>query len=162
MTYGIIVAIAALLLIPGIAMSFVPALPGLLYMLMVALVFGLYDHFVHMTMWHIAVLATIAIVTMIVDTFSGLIGARLGGAGKWSILAGLVGMVLGTFIIPAPIVGSLVGLFVGILLAEWYRSRNFGQAHKAAAYSFAGSMAGMIIKVGASLLFAILFLVFVL
>jgi hypothetical protein len=58
------------LLIPGIVMALVPGLPGLLYMLVIALVFGFIDQFTHLTLGNLGILAAITAVAMLLDLFS--------------------------------------------------------------------------------------------
>jgi uncharacterized protein len=106
---------AFILLIPGFFMTFIPGLPGLLYILTISLIYGIYDGFIHLTLGNLAVLATIVVISMIADLSSGLLGARWGGASKKSILWGILGMILGFVIIPIPFIGGMIGLFMGIL-----------------------------------------------
>ena len=151
---------SALLLLPGIILSVIPNIPGLFYMLLIAICFGFYDHFVHLTSMDIVVLASLVIVAMAADMISGIAGAKWGGATWQSLIWGLVGLVLGSFLIPVPIVGSLIGMFLGILGSEWYRTKDLKKAHKAAVGSFAGTVAGTIIKGIAAVVFLILFIIF--
>ncbi len=160
MTHTIILIIAGVLLIPGIIMSIIPAIPGMLYMIVIALLYGFYDHFTVMTLIDLAILGAVAAIAMIIDTVSGMIGAKWGGAHWSSLISGLAGLILGSAFIPVPIIGSLVGMFFGVLASEWYRTRNVSQAHRAATGSLLGSLAGAGVKIVASVLFLILFVVF--
>lgn len=141
-------------------MAIVPGLPGLLYMLIVALIFGLIDHFTHMTLGNFGILALITAVAMLLDLFSGIIGAKWGGAHWTSIIYGLAGLIIGSLVIPIPIVGSLAGMFLGVLFSEWYWTANIKKANKAAVGSFAGSIVGMIGNGVAAIAFLTLFLIF--
>lgn len=152
--------LAILLLVPGLIMAIVPGLPGLLYMLVIALVFGLIDQFTHMTLGNFGILALITAVAMLLDLFSGIIGAKWGGAHWTSIIYGLAGLIIGSVVIPVPIVGSLAGMFLGVLFSEWYRTANIKKAHKAAVGSFAGSLVGMVGNGVAAVAFLTLFIVF--
>lgn len=141
-------------------MAIAPGLPGLLYMLVVAIIFVLFDHFTHLTVANLGILIIVTATGMFLDLFSGIVGAKWGGA-HWSSLGyGLLGLIIGSLTIPVPIVGSLVGLFLGILGAEWYRTSSITKAHKAALGSFAGSIAGMIGNGIAAVAFLVLFIVF--
>ncbi|MEN9913288.1 MAG: hypothetical protein RLY66_696 [Candidatus Parcubacteria bacterium] len=162
MTYLILVIISASLLLPGAIMALIPGLPGLLYMLTVALIFGIFDHFEHLTLGNLGILAILMAMSMIIEMSSGLIGARWGGASKKSLLYGFLGMLIGTVAIPVPIIGSLAGLFTGILVAEWYRTSDIKKAEKAALGGFAGSLIGMAVNVTAAITFVVLFVIFAL
>lgn len=162
MTYLILTIVTAVLLLPGVVMALIPGLPGLLYMLTVALIFGVFDHFEHLTLANLGILALIMALAMIADLSSGLIGARWGGASTKSLLYGFLGLLIGTVAIPVPVVGSLAGLFIGILAAEWYRTADFKKAEKAAIGGFAGSLVGMAVNVTAAVAFVVSFIIFAL
>jgi uncharacterized protein YqgC (DUF456 family) len=110
----------------------------------------------------VGILAAIVGIAMLIDMFSGVVGAKWGGAHWSSLLSGIIGLVVGTFIIPIPILGSLIGLFLGVLISEWYITRDMRKAQKAALGSLAGSAVGITANVIAAILFVSLFLFFVL
>ncbi len=158
MPYILSLIIAALLLIPGIAMAVLPV-PGALYMFIVALVFAYIDGFMHLSATDISILAALTFLTMLVDFFAGMIGAKWGGAAWMSIVWGFFGFIVGSAIIPIPIFGSLAGMFIGVLASEWFRTRDVRQAHKAAAGSFLGWLAGTGFKVASAVAFIVLFVI---
>lgn len=157
---SVTLTIFVVLLLPGLVMAIVPGLPGLLYMLVIAVIFGLIDHFTHFTLGNLGILAAITAVAMLLDLFSGIIGAKWGGAHWSSIMYGLAGLIVGSLVIPVPIVGGLVGMFLGVLFAEWYRTASIKKANKAAIGSFAGSLVGMIGNGVAAAAFFTLFIIF--
>ena len=157
MSHIILVILASLLMIPGIITSIF--MPGTLYMFVIALVFGYIDQFAHLTPGEVGILAAITGIALIVDFLAGIIGAKSGGAHWTSIVWGLVGFIIGSAIIPIPVVGSLVGMFLGVLGSEWYRTKDGRQAKKAATGTFLGWVAGTGFKIGAALVFLALFIV---
>ena len=152
--------IAIVVLVPGMVMALVPALPGMLYMFIIALVYAFIDGFVHVTGTDIAILGGVTAVAMLIDLSSGIIGAKWGGAHWSSLIYGVLGLVMGGLFIPIPFIGSLVGLFIGILGAEWYRTAHIKKAGKAAFGSFAGSLVGMVSNGVFALAFLTLFIIF--
>ena len=162
MTHTILLILATVLLVPGIIMAIIPAVPGMIYMLLIALAYGAYDHFTLFTWGNLGILAIISAVAMLVDTVSGLLGAKWGGAHWSSVISGVVGLILGSLLIPIPIFGSLIGMFFGILATEWYRTHNMHHAKRAATGSLLGSIAGTGFKIVAAIVFVILFVIFAL
>ena len=158
MHYSLVLTLALLLLIPGIAVSFLPALSGLVYMLVVAVLFGWYDHFTHITGHVIFIFGMIALCAMVIDTLAGIIGAKFGGAHWSSLIYGFIGLIFGSFFVPVPFVGSLIGMFIGIMASEWYRTHDSQKAIRAALGSFAGTMVGTIVKVVCAVAFFGLFI----
>ena len=159
MSYFLLITIFTLLLLPGILGAFLP-IPGLLYMLLVALIFGFIDGFQNILLWEISVLAGIAVLSTINDYLSGILGAKYGGASKKSVLYGFIGMLIGIFVFPP--FGGLAGIFLGILLAEILRHGNKDKAIKAATGSLIGSAIGMAITLAFSIVFIFLFVLFAL
>ena len=160
MSYSIILIITSVLLIPGIVASFIPGIPNLLYMLLIALVFGVYDGFVHITTSNALTLTIVVVVAMLIDLVAGIIGAKWGGASWKSILYGIGGLLVGSIFIPVPVVGSIVGMFLGVLLHEMHRTHNIRIANKAAMGSLLGFLAGTGVRILASIVFFVLFIVF--
>ena len=161
MTYIAWLIIAAVLLLPGIAISVLPV-PGILYMLAIAAMFGILDHFVHLSGLDLGILSVLALVTLAADFWSGIAGAKWGGAHWTSILWGMVGLFVGSVVIPIPFFGSVIGMILGVLGSELYRTKNIQAAQKAAAGSFFGWLAGTGFKVVAAVIFLVLFIVLVL
>ena len=162
MTYTILIILAVLLLLPGIFLALLPGIPAILYMLAIAGIFGLLDNFVHLTPMAMGILALIAALNLLGEFLAGIAGAKWGGAHWSSIIWGIVGLIVGSSLIPIPFIGSLIGMFIGVLVSEMYRTRDIERAQKAAAGSFLGWVAGTGFKVATSIAFLILFLVFVL
>lgn len=159
MTYWLILVVSVLVLIPGIFMALAPGIPGILYMLVIAFLAAFLDGFIHISAWDIGVLAILAVAVLLVDFFSGIVGAKVGGAHWSSIIWGFVGLVAGSLIIPIPVLGSLAGMFLGVLVSELYRTKDVRRANKAAVGSFWGWLAGTGFKIGASVVFLFLFVI---
>ena len=159
MAYAFMLIIATLLMIPGIIMAATP-FPGLFYMFVIALLAAMLDHFQHISAHDIGVLAIIAIVTLVIDALSGLIGSKIGGAHWSSVFWGLVGFLLGAFLIPIPLFGNVAGMFIGVLASELFRTRDIRRAKKAALGSFWGWATGTGFKLIASVVFIVLFVIF--
>jgi uncharacterized protein YqgC (DUF456 family) len=162
MPYILLVTLFSLALLPGIFLSLVPGIPGILYMLAVAIGFGFVDHFAHLSGLDIGILSAVVALALLVDFVSGIAGAKWGGAHWSSILWGIVGLVLGSLFIPVPIFGSIIGMFLGVLASEFYRTKDVRLANKAAVGSFIGWLVGTGIKVIASIVFMVAFIVLVL
>ncbi len=158
MNHEIILALFAFLLLPGVALSIFPGMPGLLYMFFVTVIYGFVDSFTHLTTNNLIALGIILVVSVVVDIVAGLIGAKHGGANKKSLLIGLAGMIVGTFIIPIPIIGSFIGFFLGIFIGEHIQKRSNKRAIKAATAGVVGAMAGSIINVIISIAFVVTFI----
>lgn len=150
--------IAIILLIPGIIGILIPILPGIPYMFVISLIYGFITKFQNLHTSEIIILALIALLSLLVDYSTGIIGAKYGGATKQSLLIGLLGLIIGTIVLPP--FGGIIGLFIGVLIAEILAHQNRRRAVKAATGSLIGSLAGIIINLILSLVFITLFILF--
>lgn len=160
MSHETLVAIFTLLMIPGLIGTLLPVLPGIPLMFLVALVFGFVDRWQHLRPWEAAVLFGIVLISALVDYFSGLIGARYGGASRRAVLWGLIGFTVGLLVFPP--FGGLIGLFLGVLVVELIGSRDQIRALRAAAGSLVGSLVGIAIGFFLAIMFVVLFVFFAL
>lgn len=154
-----LIIIFVILMLPGIAGVFLPIVPGIPYIFLVALIYGVVDKFRHLSAYEIVVLAAIAILSVVVDYLSGVLGAKWGGAARKSLSFGLLGMIIG--LVAFPPFGSIIGLFLGVLIAEISSHQNGRRAVKAATGSLIGTVAGMGINFLLAILLIVLFVIFV-
>ena len=160
MSQAQLVAIFALLMLPGLAGVLLPVVPGIPLMFVVALVFGFVDRWEHLLLWELGVLVGIVLLSLLVDYLAGLLGARYGGASRRAILWGLAGLVIGLLVFPP--FGGLIGLFVGVLVAELAGGRDQREAFRAAAGSLLGTLIGTAVSLFLAVAFLALFILFAL
>jgi len=146
-------------MLAGLASVFLIVFPSLPTMFIIALAFGFIDHFQHLNATDLIILGAIALLAEIIDFASGLWGAKIGGAGRNSIIFGLIGLILGLILFPP--FGSIIGLFLGVAIYELVSFGSFYKALKAAGGGVLGSLAGMIVKFILAIAFLILFIIFV-
>src|SRR3989344_4520109 len=87
----------------------------------------------------------VSTLSLLVDLFSGALGAKYGGASLRSIGLGIGGAIIGMIIFPP--FGAILGLFVAVLLSEYFRNGDSRQAIRAAAFGALGTVAGLIINI---------------
>lgn len=129
-------------MVPGLAGVILPLFPGVPYMWLVALIFGMVTRFSELTLPEFGMLSALAALSLAVDYFSGVLGAKLGGASMRSLSLGLGGLMLGIFLLPP--FGGIVGLFLGILIGEIREAGDRNKAIKAATGGLIGVVAGSI------------------
>jgi uncharacterized protein YqgC (DUF456 family) len=135
-------------------------MPALSYMLLVAITFGLLDHFKDLSLNNLFVLIGIWAVSVLIDHLSGILGAKWGGASKRGLIYGFVGLLIGTAILPP--FGGFLGLFGGVLFSELLANRKSGEAVKAATGSLIGSIMGVAVNTILAVIFFLLFIYFLL
>lgn len=158
MSHAILIVLFTALLLPGLLMAFVPLFPAFWFLLIVATVFAVLDGFAHLTAANLAVLAGIVVLSAIIDSSAGLLGAKLGGASWRSLLLGFGGSIIGFFVLPP--FGVFSGLFAGVLLGELHRRKNAHKALTAATGAALGSLSGVVLNIILAVLFVVLFVLF--
>lgn len=135
----------------GLVAALIPGIPALFYMLLVSLVFGFIDDFQNLTKMEFLVLLGIYLVSFCVDVFSGVLGAKYGGASFRSFCYGVLGAIVGTLALPP--LGGLIGLFAGVFISEMARHRSSKDAARAASFGVLGVVAGLAINIVLAIVF---------
>jgi uncharacterized protein YqgC (DUF456 family) len=158
MNYALLVIIFTSILLVGAIGTIIPALPGIPLMFAATLIFLIFDKFDHLTILNLVVFLLIALASITVDYFSGIIGAKYGGAGRNSLIIGLLGLILGILLYPP--FGGIAGLFTGIMVAEIIQYKDHKKAIKAATGGVAGVVLGTVVNFILAILFLVLFIIF--
>lgn len=154
----ILKSIISILVFLGIFMTFIPFMPGIFFMLFISFIFAVITGFKIVTVTEFLILTGIFVLALLNDTFSGIIGAKWGGASNKSIMVGMAGLVIGFFILPP--FGAVVGFFAGIFLSEIYSGKDRSKAVKAATGSLIGSAVGMVLNASVAIAFFATFMIF--
>ena len=156
LSHNVSLIVAVAFLVPGIFMAFVPMLPALSYMFVIALLFGFYDRFVTLSGWNLGILLCITLVSIFIDHAAGVLGAKYTGAHTKSLIWGIFGGFVGLFIFPA--LGSFIGLFLAVFISEMYYKRHHIKAFRSAGGALLGSIAGVIANGFLAVIFLVTFI----
>lgn len=118
-------ALAAVLVLLGLAGTVLPLLPGVL-LVFVGLVVGAWaDGFTRVGAWGIGLLAVLAVLAFVADLIGSLFGAKRAGASPLALAGATLGAIVGLlFGIP----GLILGPFAGAVAGEYIARRRLGQA----------------------------------
>ena len=136
----LLVILAFLLLLVGLAGSVIPVLPGppLSYVGLLLLQWSGYGDFSPRFLW---IWAAITVVITVVDNFLPAWMTRRFGGSRSATAGSLLGVVAGMFLFPP--VGLIVGPFLGALIGELlHDSANSSKALRVALGSFAAFICG--------------------
>jgi hypothetical protein len=140
----IIITLVVVLMGVGILGIFIPFLPDVVFILLGALVYGLYDKFEHVGGWTYVILVVLALLITLVDYLATLVGARKLGATKYGIIGGIIGGVLGFF--GGNIFGTLIGFILGAVIGELLAGRDFKSSLKSGSGAILGILGGSLAK----------------
>jgi uncharacterized protein len=137
--------LAVVLILVGIAGVVLPALPGLPLVFVGMLLAAWAGDFQQIGWGILVVLGALTLLSVGVDVFATLIGAKRVGASRKALLGAVLGTFAGLFFGP---VGLFAGPFVGALLGELWHGRELGQATKVGLGTWLGIVVGVVLKLG--------------
>ncbi len=149
----ILLALAIILMIAGIAGCLLPVLPGppLSYLGLVLLHL---TRFADISKNLFIILGAVAVVVTIIDYIVPIWGTRQFGGSKYGMRGATVGLIIGLFLGPP---GIIIGPFIGAVVGELIFKDDFKYAVKAGFGSLLGFLTGVGLKLAASLLITFYF-----
>ncbi len=150
-----IVWLTILVMLVGVAGTFLPILPGLVMIFCAALAYGIYDNFNQISPYIIIVLGILTAFGTGVDYFAGAVGAKQSGASKAGSWGAVLGGLVGLFFFPW---GIIFFPPVGVILGELAVGKSLQQAIRAAWGTCLGLLGGAVAKILIALLMTGLFI----
>lgn len=153
MTYLLLI-LGVIFIIVGVFGVLVPFLPGIplaflgAFLLAYSTSFGLVSKNI---LW---LLASLAFLSVCVDYFSGIIGARLGRASIFGVVGAVVGGFIGFF--TAGLLGVVLGPAIGVLIFELLAKNGSKKAMKATSSTLLASLVGLIVNSIIALIFVVI------
>ena len=148
---------AVAFILVGLVGVIVPILPGVLLIWLTVLAYAIVEGFNSIDWVTFVVITLIALVTGTADIWMALFGSKSGGASFLSMVYGVIGAVIGFFVLGAiaPLVGSLfggiLGYSAGVLLGQYQKQRDWNLALKASLGGLAGWGIATVIQLGGGL-----------
>ena len=97
----------------------------------------------------LVVITVLALIAELIEFFAGAGGAKKAGAGWLGVIAAIAGAIfgalVGTFIIPVPVFGTMLGACFGAGLFTWIAERISGKEHEHSVRSGVGAGTGVLI-----------------
>lgn len=121
-----IAALFLIVLLVGLAGTLIPVLPGLLLMWAAVVGYGFVAGFDALGIGAIVIVTILTAIAMGLGFVLPKQAADAAGASTKSQIAGVIGAIIGFFVIP--VVGALVGIVAGIALAEYLDKNDWAPA----------------------------------
>ena len=154
---SLILTLALVIMIVGLVGTVVPAVPGLILIWVGVLFYVLVEGFGKLEPLTFIGLTALTILGIGLNAWLGPAQARASGASYWSVAAGMAGGLLGTFLIPIPLVGTVIGALLAVIGAEWVRLRDWRQAARVGGGWLKGWLLSVLIEAGVGLIMIALF-----
>jgi uncharacterized protein YqgC (DUF456 family) len=106
----------------------VPILPGLVIIWVAALGYGIAAGFGTLGWVMFALITVFMIVGSVIDNVLMGTRAHKEGAPWWVVLVASVAAILGSFVIPIPIIGGILAALLTLFVIEWIRRKDWRKA----------------------------------
>lgn len=153
-----LLGLAVVMLILGIVLAFVPFLPGSVILWAIAVAAGIVDGFARITPTALFIITGLMIASVTSNFWMPALGIKSGHLTCQAAVGCLIGGLVGTFAIPIPIFGTLVGTIAGAFVIELASARRARPALQAGQTAAALFVANSIFELAVSFT---IFLVFV-
>ncbi len=141
-------ALAAVLVLVGLAGTMLPALPGVPFVFAGLLVAAWLGDFQRIGWPTLTILALFTAGAVLVDLVATLLGAKRVGASKFALLGAAIGSIAGIFF---GLVGIFIFPFVGAVIGELLARREMGQAARVGLATWLGLVFGALAKLALAL-----------
>jgi uncharacterized protein len=143
----------AIVMLVGLAVTLIGA-PGLWIMLLALVLYAWVTHFAIVAWPGIIAVFTLCAFAEIVEFVFGGLGAKRAGASAraifGAILGGLLGGIFLTFLIPIPVIGTIIGVcagsFLGAMLLEFSREGEVAKSMRVGVGAAKGRFIGLVSK----------------
>ena len=138
--------------------SLIPFVPGPAMLWAVGVVFAILNDFERLPIPAVVIMTILMIVGSTTDIWLRGLGMQRKGGSCWGALGSIIGGILGTGLIPVPILGTLIGAVAGALLVEFMRRGDIDFAMQAGRSVVESYFFGMVIEFVVSLVIFATFL----
>lgn len=152
----VIVTVTVVMLITSFV-AILPILPGPALVWAIAMIYGVLTNFTVVSPLTAIVITLLMIIGSTTEFWTPIFGMRVRGASCSSIAGTLVGGLAGTFLIPVPIFGTLLGAVGGAVALELLRLGDLQKAFRAGSFAFESYLWSVVLEIGFSFLIVIIF-----
>ncbi|MDL1901908.1 DUF456 domain-containing protein [Anaerolineae bacterium CFX9] len=152
-------ALGGFLMIIATVLAISPILPGALLVWGVAIITAVITGFERITPLASILITAVMLVGITSDFWLPILGVKTSGLTCLSAIGSFVGGLIGTFVIPIPIAGTLIGSILGALAAELIAFRGVHRAYRAGKTAVKLWVAGTVVELATCVAMLIIYLV---
>ncbi|GAX61004.1 hypothetical protein SCALIN_C17_0037 [Candidatus Scalindua japonica] len=139
-----ILTLSLMIMFGGLAGIVLPIIPSTPLIWVGVLIYAVCDGFKSISWSLVLIFGVLTILSVILDYFGGVIGAKKYGATKWGLIGSVIGGIAGFFM--GGIIGLVFGPFFGAVLFELIFGKDFRSSLKSGIGTLVGFLGGAIAK----------------
>lgn len=136
--------ISLLIMFGGLVGIVLPIIPSTPLIWLGVFIYAVCDGFKSIGWSLLLIFGLLTILSVVLDYFGGVIGAKKYGATKWGLIGSVIGGIAGFFM--GGIIGLIFGPFFGAVLLELVFDKDFTKAFKSGVGTLVGFLGGAIAK----------------
>ncbi|MGD8791176.1 MAG: DUF456 domain-containing protein [Anaerolineae bacterium] len=148
--------LSLVLMLVGLLGTVLPVLPGTILIFAGALLYAFLEGFQIVGWPTLALLGVLTGLATTAELWAASVGAKVGGASGWSVLAGLAGGLVGLLFFSLP--GAIAGAVMGVLISEMVRVGDWQKALKAGGGWAVGWLISAVVQVAVGLAMVAIFI----
>ena len=137
----IIYTLCVMAIVAGLVGTILPMLPGVPLVFLGTAVLAFYTKFTVISKATLIVFLVLTVVSLAVDYFSGIIGAKYSGASLWGTLGALIGAIVGVAYFG--VIGLIIAPAVFVLIFELLAEKSVKASARSAQYTLLSTIMGM-------------------
>ena len=149
-------SLAAIVSCVGLVGVFLPMFPGVPLVFVGILIAAIVSRFGFVSNFTIVLLGFLALMSLAIDYFSGIIGAKYSGAGIFGSIGAVVGAVFGVMLL-GPI-GVVLGPALGVLIFELLSKKAIKASARSATYTVISTVVGMVVNLCIAVTMIVIFI----
>ncbi len=157
MSESLLITAALVLMGISVFVSVVPFVPGPLLVWAVGFGFALLNDFERLTYLAFGVMTVLMLIGSTSDYWLPTLGFKIKGGSCLTSLGSIAGGIVGTFFIPVPLFGTVIGMVLGALAVELMRAGDLRSALGAGRTTFELYLIGVAFEFTTSLIIAAVF-----
>jgi uncharacterized protein YqgC (DUF456 family) len=151
--------VALVLMVISLFLSLIPLIPGPLLVWGIGTLFAFLNEFERVTYLAVGLMTLLMVLGSTAEFWLPVFGLKTQGGSCLTSLGSLGGGIIGTFLIPIPILGTAIGAVVGALLVEMLRVGELRGALSAGKRAFELYLLSMVVEFAASGAILVVFIV---
>jgi hypothetical protein len=156
---GVTAVLAIGLMVLVMFLSIIPFLPGPALVWTIGMIYAALTSFTQITPVGAAIMTVLMVVGATTEFWLPFFGVSSHGMSCLGAVGSIIGGIIGTFVIPLPLLGTLLGSIAGALLFEFARLGQWRQALTSGRVALQLYLLSIIIEFGLSLLILIVFVI---
>ncbi len=157
MAESVLLIIAVVLMIIAIIASFLPVVPGPAIVWAIGVLFAGLTEFRQVTVLSVALMTILMILGSTTGWWMQALGMKAQGGSCIGVAGALLGGLIGTFAIPIPFLGTLIGIVLGTLVVEFAHVGEFRQALQSGNVAIKSYLLSVVVEIGISTLILAVF-----